>query len=139
MPRRQRNAAVFALCLLAAPFIAARAIQDVAPDTGARIAVSAVVFVPIANPAAVGERAPALVSSAPAGVTRRTAPADLRANATASAARSVPWANGANNSTMMIVGGAALVVGAVAGGKGGTMLMVGGGAIGLLGLWNALQ
>jgi hypothetical protein len=31
------------------------------------------------------------------------------------------------------------VVGAVAGGKGGTMLMVGGGAIGLLGLWNALQ
>src|SRR5579884_2209213 len=40
------------------------------------------------------------------------------------------------NGAMMIVGGAALVVGAIIGGKAGTVIMVGGGVIGLLGLWN---
>ena len=40
---------------------------------------------------------------------------------------------------MMIVGGAALVVGAVIGGKAGTIVMVGGAVVGLIGLWNYLQ
>ena len=40
---------------------------------------------------------------------------------------------------MMIVGSAAILVGAVVGGKGGTAIMVGGGVLGLVGLWNYLK
>jgi hypothetical protein len=43
------------------------------------------------------------------------------------------------NVAMMIVGGAALVVGAVVGGTPGTIIMVGGGVIGLVGLFRYLQ
>jgi len=43
------------------------------------------------------------------------------------------------NPAMMIVGGVALLVGAVVGGDSGTILMVGGGVLGLLGLWNYLR
>jgi uncharacterized membrane protein YiaA len=46
---------------------------------------------------------------------------------------------GSRNPAMMIVGGAALVVGAVIGGQAGTIVMVGGAVIGLVGLWNYLQ
>jgi hypothetical protein len=40
---------------------------------------------------------------------------------------------------MMIVGGVALVLGAVIGGGEGTIIMVGGAVIGLIGLWRWLQ
>ncbi len=40
---------------------------------------------------------------------------------------------------MMIVGGAALVVGAIIGDTPGTILMVGGAIVGLVGLYNYLQ
>lgn len=40
---------------------------------------------------------------------------------------------------MMIVGGAALVVGAVIDGDAGTIIMIGGGAVGLLGLYRYLS
>lgn len=40
---------------------------------------------------------------------------------------------------MMVLGGAALLVGAVVGGDAGTIVMIGGGIIGLVGLWNYLQ
>jgi hypothetical protein len=40
---------------------------------------------------------------------------------------------------MMIVGGAALIVGAVVGGTAGTIVMIVGGVIGLVGLWNYLN
>ncbi|MBK6487276.1 MAG: hypothetical protein IPF98_10495 [Gemmatimonadetes bacterium] len=43
------------------------------------------------------------------------------------------------NPALMIVGGTALVVGAVIGGQPGTIVMVGGGVVGLLGLWRYLQ
>jgi hypothetical protein len=43
------------------------------------------------------------------------------------------------NVAMMIVGGAALIVGAVVGGTPGTIIMVGGGVIGLVGLFRYLQ
>jgi hypothetical protein len=39
----------------------------------------------------------------------------------------------------MIVGGAALLVGAVIGGNAGTIIMVGGGVVGLYGLYKFLQ
>ena len=41
--------------------------------------------------------------------------------------------------TMMIVGGAGLIVGAVVGGTPGAVVMVGGTVIGLVGLWNYLK
>ena len=40
---------------------------------------------------------------------------------------------------LMIVGGAALVVGSVIGGDAGTLMMVGGGVLGLVGLYRYLQ
>jgi hypothetical protein len=40
---------------------------------------------------------------------------------------------------MMIVGGAALIVGSIVGGDAGTLFMVGGGIVGLVGLWNHLK
>jgi hypothetical protein len=40
---------------------------------------------------------------------------------------------------LMIVGGAALVVGSVIGGDAGTLMMVGGGVIGLVGLYRYVQ
>jgi hypothetical protein len=43
------------------------------------------------------------------------------------------------NTTLMIVGGAAIIVGAVIGGDAGTIFMVGGGVIGLIGLYRHLQ
>jgi hypothetical protein len=43
------------------------------------------------------------------------------------------------NTAMMIVGGAALIVGSIVGGDAGTLFMVGGGIVGLVGLWNHLK
>ena len=43
------------------------------------------------------------------------------------------------NVVMMIVGGAALVVGAVIDGDAGTIIMIGGGAVGLIGLYRYLS
>ena len=43
------------------------------------------------------------------------------------------------NTALMLVGGAGIIVGAVVGGKAGTVLMVGGSVVGLVGLWNYLR
>ncbi|MEP7381855.1 MAG: hypothetical protein ABI910_09230 [Gemmatimonadota bacterium] len=43
------------------------------------------------------------------------------------------------NPALMIVGGAALIVGAIIGGDAGTIVMVGGAVTGLVGLWNFLR
>jgi hypothetical protein len=43
------------------------------------------------------------------------------------------------NVAMMIVGGAALVVGSVVDGDAGTLIMVGGGVVGLIGLYRYLR
>jgi hypothetical protein len=40
---------------------------------------------------------------------------------------------------MMVVGGAAMIVGAVIGDRSGNIIMVGGGVVGLIGLWNYLK
>ena len=44
-----------------------------------------------------------------------------------------------HNRAMMIVGGAALIVGAIIGDTAGTLIMVGGAAVGLYGLYKFLQ
>lgn len=43
------------------------------------------------------------------------------------------------NVALMVVGGAALVLGAVIGGDEGTIIMIGGGGVGLLGLYRYLR
>jgi hypothetical protein len=43
------------------------------------------------------------------------------------------------NPALMIVGGAALVIGAIIGGDAGTIVMVGGAVTGLIGLWSFLR
>lgn len=61
-------------------------------------------------------------------------------NATAFApTRSILTSRSPESGAMMIVGGAALLVGAVVGGKAGTVVMVGGGVLGLVGLWSYLR
>lgn len=50
-----------------------------------------------------------------------------------------PANNRAQSTTLMIVGGVALIVGAIIGGTPGTIFMVGGGVVGLIGLYNYLQ
>lgn len=53
--------------------------------------------------------------------------------------RSILEPRGNESGAMMIVGGAALLVGAIVGGKAGTVVMVGGGVLGLIGLWSYLR
>lgn len=43
------------------------------------------------------------------------------------------------NQTLMVLGGASLLVGAIIGGKAGTVFMVGGAVVGLYGLYKYLQ
>lgn len=68
------------------------------------------------------------------------APVALQAMVTASPSP-VPFqrSRSSRSVAMMVVGGAALIVGSVVGGDSGTIIMVGGGVVGLIGLWNYLQ
>jgi hypothetical protein len=98
-----------------------------------------------------GINAAPVVAAAPAPVeTAASAPSlaprqgdeavGIRATPVAFAAAPAPAPDRIGRSpAMMIVGGAALLVGAVVGGKSGTIIMIGGGVIGLIGLWNYLK
>ena len=83
---------------------------------------------------------PAVVAAPTSGPTVQNAAVGVRATATQPAPldprRPDPVGH---NQAMMIVGGAALIVGAVIGGTSGTIIMIGGGIIGLVGLWQYLQ
>jgi hypothetical protein len=83
--------------------------------------------------------APVAVS---AGPTITNATAGIRTSASVvSAPTGAPPQEGrvGRNPAMMIVGGVALIAGAVIGGDTGTIIMVGGAAIGLYGLWQYLK
>lgn len=112
-----RIATAFAVLVLAAPVVA-RA-QNAAPAAAVQEMAKAA---PVQNSA---------VAPAPVGV---------RASTSVNAPVALPApVNTSRNVALMIVGGAALIVGAIVGGRTGTIIMVGGGVIGLLGLWNYLQ
>ena len=78
---------------------------------------------------------------AAAGPTRSLPALGVRATAMAipPVGTPMPAVSTTRNVAMMIVGGAALIVGAVVGGDSGTIIMIGGGALGLYGLWNYLK
>lgn len=142
MSRRRRFATAIAVFSLAAPLVSALAAQAIAQDTVAQVVATSADTVPTAAsmtiPIAFAERvaSPSLIT--PAGVTQPKVAIGARASA------ATPYAmryssQGSRNPAMMIVGGAALIVGAVIGGQAGTIVMVGGSVLGLVGLWNYLQ
>lgn len=89
----------------------------------------------LAEPASDAVRTPS--SLAP---TRVNATVGVHAPATATALPTTPPPSTMERDpAMMIIGGAALLVGAVVGGKPGTIVMIVGGTIGLVGLWRYLQ
>lgn len=119
-----------AISLVAAPLAAQRMSQDTTGLSATPIAAAA----PSVESSVIGARAPLV---APAQV---NAAVGIRARVIDVApARSMIARDGATNPAMMIVGGAALLVGAVVGGQAGGTIMVGGAVIGLIGLWNYLK
>jgi len=119
-----------AVLLFAAPLVA----QDVSQGAAASNTTPVVVAVPSPAPL---EAAAVVPSLAP---TRADAAVGIRATATAFVPVPAPEPDRVGRSpAMMIVGGAALLVGAVVGGKSGTIIMITGGVIGLVGLWNYLK
>ncbi len=108
------------------------ALVSVAAPVGARLGAQSLVR-PIAPDSAVAVPVQIPAPLAPA-------PVAVRAHAPSSALFAAPAPSPTPRSTsLMIVGGAALIVGAVVGGRSGTIIMVGGGVIGLVGLWKYLQ
>lgn len=127
---RSFTTAIAVLLLAAVPLAAQSASQNAAAPNIVPVAAAA----PDAAPAPVVERAPSL------GPTQASATVGVRANAPATPPVPTPLpAEGSRNPAMMIVGGAALIVGAIVGGTAGTIVMIVGGVIGLVGLWNYLQ
>mgnify|MGYP001298658976 CR=1 FL=1 len=120
--------AAIAACLLAAP-LAAQGASDAPAGLNAAPATAQV-----ATP---NVRAEPAQSLAP---TQAAATVGVRAYSAAPAPVLAPAPRATGNSpAMMIVGGVALLVGAVVGGDAGTIIMVGGGVLGLFGLWNYLR
>lgn len=85
-------------------------------------------------PKAVQQSAGPTVSANQAGI---RAPASAR-TVNASAARDAHMGAG-QNVALMVVGGAALIIGAVIGGTAGILIAVAGAAVGLYGLYNFIQ
>jgi hypothetical protein len=129
MSRHRNVTTAIALLFLAAP-LAAQGISPTAPEQHAAPVIASA---PAATPQSAVDRAP---SVAPA---RIGVPRDISASAPAPALLPSLAQSDSRSPAMMIVGGAALIVGAVVGGKAGTVIMVGGGVLGLVGLWKYLN
>jgi hypothetical protein len=128
--RHQSLTTAMAVLLFASPLAAQNVSQDASVQRVAPVTVPA----PAALPSLAAERALS-VWQAPASAT-------FSLNTTATTAAPVlsrPYGPTSRNTALMVVGGAALLVGAVVGGNSGTIIMVGGGVVGLYGLWNYLQ
>ena len=127
MSRYSMFASAIAIAFLTGPLAA----QTAAPEQNAPTAVTASV---VAN-------APvATASEAPRGPLMKDAAVGVRLDARNTPLATPPkfQATG-RNPAMMIVGGAALIVGAVLNSQAGNVIMIAGGIIGLVGLWNYLQ
>ena len=128
MSARLRFSTIFAALLLAAPLASPLAAQDVVQGTTAQSATALTAVTTDSAPAAVTPSLAPTTSEATVGVRRATA-----------AAPALPKADVGRSPAMMIVGGVALIAGAVIGGTAGTLIMVGGAVLGLFGLYNYLQ
>lgn len=94
-----------------------------------------------ANRAAAPAPAATATASSPANAPLAAAqPVALRAKSSAPATLpNAPQDTNRGNTALVIVGAAAIVVGAVVGDDAGTVLMLGGAGIGLFGLWRLLN
>jgi hypothetical protein len=117
-----------AVLLLAAPLAAQSIPQNAVPQ------------VPIAAAVVPASEAPAPVAAI-AGPSVQTFGVVSRATVTAPSPllAPLPADHPSDGVAMMVVGGAALIVGAVIVGNSGTIIMIGGGVFGLLGLWRYMQ
>jgi hypothetical protein len=137
MSRHRNFTTAIAVFLLAAPLAAQSASQNAAVQNVVPVTAPA----PVAAPGVALERAPSLAP------TRANAMVGVRAVERESAPAAVPVPSPAldpvgRNPAMMIVGGAAFIVGAILYGNNhttGTIVMVGGAALGLFGLWQYLK
>ena len=132
MLRFRSLAAAVAVFIAAAPLAA----QDQPQDMQASVAISAPTTPAAVAPAPAAERA---LSLAPLS---QNVTVGVRSNASqqAPAGPLVPSKGSVGrNTAMMVVGVAALLVGAVVGGRAGTIVMISGAVVGLVGLWNYLQ
>jgi hypothetical protein len=112
------------------------------------VSLIAIVAVAVASPAAIA------IAQAPAASARTQVPARSTAGPTVAASvvgikansTSTPKAVAADNNlgagrnvALMVVGGAALIIGAIIGGTAGVLIAVGGAAVGLYGLYYFVQ
>lgn len=81
---------------------------------------------------------PSAGPTAGASVVGIRAPVSQRSNATAAAAADTRLGAG-HNVALMVVGGAAIVIGAIIGGAGGVLLAVAGAVVGLYGLYGFVR
>jgi len=147
MSPSRRIAIITAVLCLAAPFTLTLSAQGTLPDSGAVAAAAG-------SSSAVSATAPFVSSAevvpasgfasqlAPVGVTPSRSVVDGVAAAPKHLdTRPLAMANGqpSHSAGLMIVGGAALLAGALIGGRAGGAIMVGGAVIGLVGLWRYLQ
>lgn len=130
MPYRRRIAKTIGVLCLISPLVSAIGAQTNGRDSlavaaaGVRIESST----PADSPAG-ADAAGTTHSQRPADGSRSV---DAALAATSDSPRSGPR-------TLMIVGGAAVVVGVVVGGTAGSVLLAGGAIVGLIGLWHYLQ
>ena len=130
MSRHWSITTAIAVSLIAAPLTAQRASRDTIDLNAVPIATAA----PAVVTSVIGDRASLFAP------TRPNTPIDAqRRAADVAPARSIMPHDVSRDPAMMIVGGAAILVGAVVGGKGGATIAVGGGVLGLVGLWNYLK
>jgi hypothetical protein len=128
MSRQRTFTTALAALLLAVPLAAQGVSDSPSFQPAAQVAAPAVTASPVI------ERT---LSFAP---TQASATVGVRAIAPVGALVPTPAPRAYSESpAMMIVGGVALLVGAVVGGDAGNVLMVGGGVLGLFGLWNYLR
>jgi hypothetical protein len=131
MSAQQRLAAVMAVLVFAAPLAA----QTLPQNGGSQIAI------PTSLVPAGAVAVPAAERVTPLGPTVQTSGVVARSSVMPSVVTPMPLPSehASDGVAMMVVGGAALIVGAVIGGTSGTIFMIGGGAVGLVGLWRYMQ
>lgn len=123
--------------VLAAP-IGAQEIRASAPRADLQPAITLSSTIP--QTAAPQPATGAVVTAERAGPTMAASVAGVRTQSqSAEALAPVAVERVGRNPALMIVGAAALVVGAIIGDDAGTIVMVGGAVVGLIGLWNFLR
>jgi hypothetical protein len=134
-PIRTVGVAIAVLCL-ATPLIA-QSITTRPDTTTASASLAPVAGVPSAGMlSTTGSDNASLVGVATPSWTRAVSAEPARTSSQTAATRAFDAGPTRENTAMMIVGGAGLLVSGIIGGTPGTAIAVGGGVVGLIGLWD---